>query len=315
MFSVSNAGGSRKPTRQPVSRQSHKHRAKRAMRLETLERRSLMAAAIMDGAWSDPNTWEGGVVPDQTSRAIISHGITVELDSAQSVAKEVVVHGNLVVTEDAGVPDKTLEAGWVHVNSGGQFIVGTAEDRYDEGTFTLQLTGTDKYADHVIETHMMGMPGTMQVNNNDGFLMTGMRGRIQFYGEDKLSFTKLAATFDPASPGAKNTIFVENIIERNFNAGAMNGDDFVTSPADDGVLNWEVGDKIVVASSSYDYREEEVRTIIGINDNGNNTTTLTLDADLEYRHYGEIETYGEPGSEKQIDMRAEVALLSRNVKV
>ena len=44
------------------------------------------------------------------------------------------------------------------------------------------------YSDHVIETNMGGMnPGTMTVSDNDGFLMTTMGGRVQFYGEDKLS--------------------------------------------------------------------------------------------------------------------------------
>ena len=66
--------------------------------------------------------------------------------------------------------DKSLSTRWVHVNSGGNFQVGSEDDRYDEGTFTLNLLGTDKDANHVIETNMMGMnPGTMDVNANDGF--------------------------------------------------------------------------------------------------------------------------------------------------
>lgn len=216
--------------------------------------------------------------------------------------------------------DKTLTTRWIHVNSGGEFIVGSENDRYDEGTFTLNLTGTDVYSDHVIETNMMGMnPGTMNVMNNDGFLMTAMGGRVQFYGQDKLSFTKLSAT---AEIGA-TFIHVQNTIERNFNTGTMNGDDFVTSAADDGVVNWEVGDQIAIASSSYDYTEEDVRTITAIVDNGNGTSSLTLNTALDYRHYGVIETYGGTAAEgttaaaetRELDLRAEVALLSRNVKV
>ena len=115
--------------------------------METLEKRALMAAAILDGDWFDPNIWEGGVVPDENERAIISHGITVSLDGEDHVAKELVIHGNLVVPEEADNPYKTLSARWVHINSGGQFIVGSADNRYDEGTFTLELTGTDVYAD------------------------------------------------------------------------------------------------------------------------------------------------------------------------
>lgn len=290
--------------------------------LEALETRALMTAiAIADGGWTDPNTWENGVLPTESMRAIIGHGVTVELDGADHIAQELVIHGDLVVLEDTTDPDKSLTTRWIHVNSGGEFVVGSAGDRYDEGTFTLNLTGTDVYSDHVIETNMMGTnPGTMNVSDNDGFLMTAMEGRIQFYGEDKLSFTKLAKTAEDGD----STIIVENIIERNYDKGGMLGNDFVTSAADDGAVNWEIGDQIVIASSSYDYTEEDVRTITAIAENVDGTRTiLTLNEPLTNRHYGEIETYGETTAEGttaasqayEIDMRAEVALLSRNVKI
>lgn len=230
-------------------------------------------------------------------------------------------HVALTLDANAGSNvDKSLTTRWIHVNSGGELKVGSENDRYDEGSFTLNLTGTDVYSNHVIETNMMGTnPGTMNVNANDGFLMTAMGGRVQFYGEDKLSFTKLSTT---AAAGS-STISVENTIERNYDKGAMAGDDFVTSAIDDGAVNWEVGDEIVIASSSYDYTEEDVRTITAIVDNGDGTSSLTLDTALSYRHYGEIEIYGETtaagtsaaSQTYEIDMRAEVALLSRNVKV
>lgn len=295
-------------------RRANKRRPRTTLNFETLQPRALLATfATTDGAWSDPSIWSNGV-PDASQRAIINQGVTVELDDRESVAQELVIQGNLVVTEDANTPDKTLSARWVHVNSFGVFSVGSENDRYDEGTFTLNLTGTDPESDHVIQG--VAMP----VMNNDGFLMTASEGRIQFFGEEKLSFTKLAET----TIVGRNTITVENIIERNFSAGASNADGFVTTAADDGELNWEVGDQIVIASSSYDYTEEEVRRIVGVVNNGT-TTTLTLDSALEYRHYGQIEVYGEasnaapgttPASQTyEIDLRAEVALLSRNVKI
>ena len=281
----------------------------------------LTTTAIASGDWFDAKTWDNGV-PDDSQRAIVGHGITVELDGADHFAQELVIQGDLVVPEDSDPAeiDKTLTTRWVHVNSGGELRVGSETDRYDEGTFTLKLTGTDVYSNHVIETNMGGMmPGTMAVNGNDGFLMTGMNSSLQFYGEDKLSFTKLAAT---AEAGAAS-ITVANVIERNYNTGAMVGDEFVTSAADDGAVNWEVGDQIVVASSSYDYTEEDVRVINAIADNGDGTSTLTLDTPLDHGHYGVIEVYGgsaaagtTPASQTyEIDMCAEVALLSRNVKI
>ena len=310
----------RRSDRGAQRQQIRRRRSQAPLSFDALQPRQLLATtAVNDGDWFDPNTWDNGV-PAETTRAIIGHGVTVELDGADHVAQELVVHGELVVAEEASDPDKSLTTRWIHVNSGGEFMVGSQIDRYDEGTFTLNLTGSDKYSDHVIETNMGGAnPGTITVTDNDGFLMTATGGRIQFYGEDKLSFTKLSAT---AEAGA-TTIKVENVIERNYNKGAIDGGAFVTSAADDGSVNWEVGDQIVMASSSYDYTEEDVRTITAIIANGDGTSSLTLDEALTYRHYGEIEVYGEttaPGTSAasqayEIDMRAEVALLSRNLKV
>lgn len=78
---------------------------RKALRLETLEDRKLLTTAVMDGDWFDPATWDDGV-PTAESRAIIGHGVRVELDGADHVAKELVVHGDLVVPEDAGAPGK-----------------------------------------------------------------------------------------------------------------------------------------------------------------------------------------------------------------
>lgn len=270
---------------------------RRCLQVETLEQRQLLTAtlAVQSGSWDDPTTWDNGV-PDETSRAIVSEGITVTLDGTDHVADEIVVHGVLDVLESAN--SRTLTTDWIHVNSGGVFQVGTEANRFDTSTFTLTLTGTDITANHTIET----ATGTMNVIDNDGFLMTAMGGRLQFFGEEKLSFTKLAET---ANRGA-SSITVENIIERNF--------DGTTSVASDGQLNWNVGDTIVIASSETDYRQEEVRTVIGINNQGSETV-LTLDSPLESRHYGEIETYGNAVRNWDIDMRAEVARLNRSITI
>lgn len=62
----------------------------------------------------------------------------------------------------------------------------------------------------------------------------------------------------------------------------------------------------MIASTSFDHREAERRTITGINGN-----TITLDAVLEYQHFSGVENYG---SDK-LEMRAEVGLLTRNIKM
>jgi len=71
------------------------------------------------------------------------------------------------------------------------------------------------------------------------------------------------------------------------------------------VLNaagWRKGDVIVLASTDFNPRQAEQRTVSAISGN-----TLTLDKPLTYMHFGEV-TYG-------VDERGEVGLLTRNIKI
>ncbi len=65
---------------------------------------------------------------------------------------------------------------------------------------------------------------------------------------------------------------------------------------------WKVGDEIVLASTDFNPRQAERRTIAAISGN-----TITLDKGLEYMHFGKI-TF-------DVDERGEVGLLTRNVKI
>ena len=70
------------------------------------------------------------------------------------------------------------------------------------------------------------------------------------------------------------------------------------------VLNaagWRVGDEIVLASTDFDPRQAERRTIAAISGN-----TITLDKKLDYMHFGKI-TF-------DVDERGEVGMLTRNIK-
>ena len=65
---------------------------------------------------------------------------------------------------------------------------------------------------------------------------------------------------------------------------------------------WRRGDEIVLASTDFNPRQAERRTVTAIRGN-----TITLDKPLQYMHFGEI-TYG-------VDERGEVGLLTRNIRV
>ena len=101
-----------------------------------------------------------------------------------------------------------------------------------------------------------------------------MRGRLNLHGDREHTWTKLAKTAEAGS----------NQIEVLDASG------------------WRRGDEIVLASTDFNPRQAEPRTITAINGN-----TITLDRALEYMHFGEI-TFG-------VDERGEVGLLSRNIKI
>jgi len=70
-------------------------------------------------------------------------------------------------------------------------------------------------------------------------------------------------------------------------------------------VDWQVGEEIVIAPTGYEARNAEKRTIASISGN-----TLSFDEPLLYKHFSDVETYGS----HTIEMRAEVGLLTRNVK-
>ena len=65
---------------------------------------------------------------------------------------------------------------------------------------------------------------------------------------------------------------------------------------------WRVGDEIVLASTDFDPRQAERRTISAISGN-----TITLDKKLDFMHFGKI-TF-------DVDERGEVGMLTRNISI
>jgi hypothetical protein len=93
------------------------------------------------------------------------------------------------------------------------------------------------------------------------------------------------------------------------NATANVGD---TSIVVNGPTNWQIGDRIVVASSSFyatDVDEATIVNITAVGAEGSAAVQLDLDVPLVYTHLGEVVTV--PGDAHVLDMRAEVAVLNR----
>jgi hypothetical protein len=105
-----------------------------------------------------------------------------------------------------------------------------------------------------------------------GIMISG--GTLNLHGATTNSWTKLSAT---ANAGATSIQVLD-------------------------ARGWKVGDEIVLASTDFDPRQAERRTIAAIRGN-----TITLDKKLDYMHFGKI-TF-------DVDERGEVGLLTRNIKI
>ena len=119
--------------------------------------------------------------------------------------------------------------------------------------------------DNVKDEQLMGM-------GDRGIMVAG--GTLNLHGDRTNTWTKLASTAEAGS----NSIEVLNAAQ------------------------WRVGDMIVLASTDFDPRQAERRSISAIHGN-----TITLDSKLEYMHFGKI-TY-------EVDERGEVGLLTRNIVI
>jgi hypothetical protein len=71
-------------------------------------------------------------------------------------------------------------------------------------------------------------------------------------------------------------------------------------------VDWQVGEQIVIASTSFDHYESERKTISAISGQ-----TVTIDSPFAYKHVSVLEAHGAD----TIEMRAEVGLLTRNIKI
>ena len=111
-------------------------------------------------------------------------------------------------------------------------------------------------------------------------------GRLEMHGPERShSWTELETTVEA---GATSITLI--------NAGSTE-------------LDWQIGEEIVIASTDFIGRHAEQRTITGVTDRDTNPV-ITFETKLWYKHYAGIETYGDD----TLEMRAEVGLLSRNVK-
>ena len=123
------------------------------------------------------------------------------------------------------------------------------------------------------------MPGRVEdcFGNCPKGLFVEAGGSLDLHGMEKLSWTVLTRTLRP-SLGLQELHLAE--------------------PG----RGWERGDRLVIASTDYDMEQAEEVEVEECTGN-----VCTVWGDIRYEHYGEIY--------KGVDMRAEVGLLTRNIKI
>ncbi len=173
------------------------------------------------------------------------------------------LHGLTINGKLSFADNKDLELTTEWIMVHGELEIGTeAKPHTHQATITL--------TDNIKNEDFGGMGGNDR--SDRGIMLMG--GTLNLHGPEKNSWTKLAQT---AAAGS-NTIEV-------LNAG-----------------DWKKGDVIVLASTDFDPRQAERRTIAAISGN-----TITLDKKLDYMHFGKI-TF-------DVDERGEVGMLSRNILI
>src|SRR5213079_1577337 len=158
--------------------------------------------------------------------------------------------------------DLELTTEWIMVH--GELEIGTETKPH-----TRKATIT--FTDNVKGEDISGVGGTTD-RVDRGIMLMG--GTLNLHGDRTNTWTKLSGT---AAAGA-TSIQVLN------------------------AAGWRVGDEIVLASTDFDPRQAERRTISAVRGN-----TITLDKKLDYMHFGKI-TF-------DVDERGEVGLLTRNIKL
>ena len=158
--------------------------------------------------------------------------------------------------------DLELTTEWIMLH--GELEIGT-EARPHRRKATITFTNNVKDED------ISGTGGTTD-RVDRGLMLMG--GTLNLHGDRTNSWTKLSKTAEAGSSSIE-----------------------VLSAA-----GWRVGDEIVLASTDFDPRQAERRTISAIRGNA-----ITLDKKLDFMHFGKI-TF-------DVDERGEVGMLTRNIRI
>ena len=226
--------------------------------------------AVLKAQQASSSAVKGGRWSDPATWAdkkVPAAGALVTIDKDMDVVLDVStppLHGLTINGKLSFANNKDLEltTEWIMVH--GELEIGTEKAPHTRKA-TITLT------DNVKDEDISGMGGTND-RVDRGIMLMG--GTLNLHGDRQNTWTKLARTAEAGS----NSIEVLN------------------------AAGWRVGDEIVLASTDFNPRQAERRTISAIRGN-----TITLDNQLDFMHFGKI-TF-------DVDERGEVGMITRNIKL
>ncbi|KAM3928399.1 fibrocystin-L-like [Leptodactylus fuscus] len=234
--------------------------------------------------WSNRSFWESSPennksVPKAGSSVIIPAGKWIVADVEIPSLEKLTIYGVLELrnltnnSTTRAVPAFTttvLSATYISIQ-GGRLIGGTEDDPF-QGELHIILRGNHS-------TPELPLPN----GPNQGSKVLGVFGQLDLHGLPRSVYrTKLA-----------NTVL----------AGSQSIT--LTDPVD-----WQVGEEILITTTSYNAWQTETRSIITVS---SDRKTLTLNASLSFNHTAY--TYQVPNTTLTYTLAADVALLSRNIKI
>src|SRR5678816_443168 len=201
-----------------------------------------------------------------SDKKVPAEGALVTINQGMDVVLDVSpppLHGLTINGKLSFADNKDLELTTEWIMVHGELEIGTeAKPHTRKATITL--------TDNVKDEDFGGLGG--KDRSDRGIMLMG--GTLNLHGTVTNTWTKLARTAEAGS----NSIEVLN------------------------AAGWRAGEEIVLASTDFDPRQAERRTISAIRGN-----TITLDKKLDYMHFGKI-TF-------DVDERGEVGLLTRNIRL
>lgn len=155
----------------------------------------------------------------------------------------------------------------IFIKKSGKLIIGSVDDEF-QNKFVIELTG--KKSDKEIVLSSLINPANKSLINT---------GRLEIFSKtSSIGRTRLIS----------NAIIGENEITIKDNT------------------DWQIGYRLVIGSTSQNYKETEIVTITSIEGK-----LINFEPGLKYNHFGSDTIFETP--QGNLDMRAEVGLISRNV--